>query len=172
MPTHPGPLMSRFLAWTRSFRRAGGRPVALAGIIVLCLPALILGALLTGMLLAGPRPASTGPNPGITEPATGSPVPSAEVDRVHDALHELASQCQAGIDETTRQKLDQDVEMMVEFSRRYPDARFPIDDETGGPVGLLLVARNALERCAPESAAKADSALPPEFRRPAASPPS
>lgn len=171
MPNHPGPLRRRFLAWTRSFRRAGGRPVALAGIIVLCLPALILGALLASMLLAGPRPASTGPNPGITEPATGSPVPSAEVDRVHGALHELASQCQAGIDEVTRQRLDQDVEMMVEFSRRYPDSRFPIDDETGGPVGLLLVARNALERCAPESAAKADSALPPEFRRPAPSPP-
>lgn len=172
MPSHHGPLRSRIRAWARSFGRAEGRPGARAGIIVLCLLPLIAAAVLVaGVLLAAPRPASTGQASGIDEPASGTPVPSTEVDRVHDALHEIAAQCRDGIDEAIRQRLDQDVEMMVGFSRRYPEARFPIDDEIGRPVGLLLVARNALERCAAEAAAKADSALPPEFRRTAASPP-
>lgn len=172
MPTQPGKLTSRIRARVRSLRRAGGRRAARAGIIVLCVAPLIAGGvLLAGMLLAGPRPGSAGVDPGIDKSISGSPAPSAEVDRVHGALHTIASQCRTGIDEASRQRMNQDVQLMIEFSRRYPDARFRIDDETGRPEGLLLVARNALERCAPEAAAKADSALPPEFRRIAPSPP-
>ncbi|MFF4728744.1 hypothetical protein ACFY3M_25990 [Streptomyces mirabilis] len=50
------------------------------------------------------------------------------------------------------------------LSRRYPDARFPIDDETGTTLSLLLVTRQSMRDCAPALAVHVDRALPSDYR--------
>lgn len=90
--------------------------------------------------------------------------PAAEVQQVHDALHDFASWCTAQIGARGRRQLDRDVDVILAFARRNPDVRFPIDDETGSTLSLLLVARHALRTCHPAAAARVEQVLPRDVR--------
>ncbi|MEU0680133.1 MULTISPECIES: hypothetical protein [Streptomyces] len=83
---------------------------------------------------------------------------------VHDALHTIDARCRAKGGDVEQAALTRDVDTIIDFSRRYPDARFPIDDETGRTLSLLLVTRQSLRDCAPALAARVDRALPSDFR--------
>jgi hypothetical protein len=48
----------------------------------------------------------------------------------------------------------------VAFARRNPHAEFPVDDETGNTLSLLLATRDDLSRCAPTMAARITAAPP------------
>lgn len=98
--------------------------------------------------------------------ATGSTVtvPAAEAQRVHDSLHSVGAWCRADPAGRVRSRLDRDVDVILTFTRRYPEATFPIDDETGRALTLLMTTRQALRTCAPAAAARVDRALPPQFQ--------
>lgn len=91
--------------------------------------------------------------------------PADQVRPVHDALHDIDARCDRKAAASSDQgPLQRDADRVVAFSRRYPNARFPIDDESGTTLSLLLVTRQGLRICAPEAAATVDQALPAEFR--------
>lgn len=132
-------------------------------LVVIGLLVLTLGGLTIAMLSGPTDDASAiGPSPSVT--AVVSAAPAAEVDRVHDALHDMAALCFPNLDDAAQRRIESDVDLLVTFAGRYPDATFPIDDETGRSLGLLLVARNEMHLCAPNAAARANAALPPQFR--------
>jgi hypothetical protein len=90
---------------------------------------------------------------------------AAEVARVHAILHRLDRTCarSRGLP-AARKQLDRDVDTILAFTVAYPEARFPIDDESGTALSLLLVTREATRRCAPDASRRFDDALPEQFR--------
>ncbi|WP_033309277.1 hypothetical protein RFN58_35595 [Streptomyces iakyrus] len=162
---------------------APGRPVSAAeaaapplshraGLLLSVVAATVVLALATSAVVAlrGGSGGGTG-STATTEPsATASFVtpPSAQVRPVHEALHDIDTRCRAKDKSASQTSLTRDVDTIIEFSRRYPDARFPIDDETGTTLSLLLVTSQSMRTCAPALVTRVDGALPPDFRDPAA----
>lgn len=91
-------------------------------------------------------------------------VPTAEVDVAHQALHDLGDACAQQEPSRSPSAVSQATESLLRFATRHPDGRFPIDDETGTTLSLLLVVRDELSTCAPELRPRVDALLPPEFR--------
>jgi hypothetical protein len=116
----------------------------------------VLAPLALALLAAG---CSGGDGPSAAEPS------DAEVARVHRGLHYLERACRDSLTVAERERVDVDVDFFLTFAKRYPEAEFPIDDETGRAVSLLLVVREELERCFPAAAARVDQALPEQFRQ-------
>jgi hypothetical protein len=83
---------------------------------------------------------------------------------VHDALHDLDARCAKANAPGSTQAIARDTEVIVAFSERYPDAVFPIDDERGRTLSLLLVVRQSLRTCAPELVSRLDTLLPLDLR--------
>lgn len=106
-------------------------------------------------------PSATASRP---DPEPVSNAPAVEITRVHNALHRIGAQCREAPVAGRQARIDRAVEEVLSFVRRYPEGRFPIDDETGTPLSLLLVVRDELRGCAPDSAARVNRALPPRFR--------
>lgn len=129
---------------------------------------LVVGVVLVAIL--SPR---TGEDPAPTAASgpTAAPVllPAAEVQDVHDALHDIDSRCQPG--RVGGNEVDRDADVILGFAQRYPDAIFPVDDETGRTLSLLLTARQGLQICADATADRIDRALPPRYRLRPTSPP-
>ncbi|MFE1310495.1 hypothetical protein [Streptomyces sp. NPDC058755] len=98
--------------------------------------------------------------------ATASPAvpPAADVRPVHEALHDIDARCKPEADREARVRLRADADVIVAFARRYPNAAFPVDDETGRTLSLLLVARQSLRGCDATATARVDGALPDQFR--------
>ena len=114
-------------------------------------------------------------------PSAGASTSTERLDRrtaqpVHDALHDIAARCPTETGPTPGtiragdltaddlRRLTQDAALIVAFARRHPHAQFPIDDEQGTTLSLLMVTREALAPCAPAAAASADELLPAEYR--------
>lgn len=110
-------------------------------------------------------PRGGGARSGTTNTNPTTPPPAA-VRRVHAVLHHIGHTCKPSIGTRAQHELMGDVQTLVAFAHRYPAARFRIDDENAQTVSLLLVARQALQTCAPAAAAAANRALPVDLRRP------
>lgn len=154
-------MRDQFARW-----RSDGVPLAVAAPLAAAAVALgLVAAAAVAFLGSDPDtpPVVAAGTPSDT--ASYSTPPAAEVRRVHRALHDFNTWCTPGADARARRQLQRDAELIVAFTRRHPTARFPIDDETGNPLSLLLVTRNELRECAPAAAAVADRALPPNIRR-------
>lgn len=126
-------------------------------------------ALGTAVLIVALAPRDTGDNTGTgstATPTSGSAAnpPAGDVRHVHDALHDIDTQCQNPASATAGARLAHDTDIILTFAQRYPDATFPIDDETGRTLSLLLVARKALSTCAPTEASRVNQSLPPRYR--------
>lgn len=137
---------------------------------MILLAALGLAATLIGIILAvaanrGPGD-SRGPavGLGVNPTATNATAPAADVARIRTALHDMGARCHPGIDTATKHRIDGDVDQLITFARRYPNARFSIDDETGSSVDLLLIAATEMRTCAPAAAARANLELPAQLR--------
>ncbi|MFF6829845.1 hypothetical protein [Streptomyces longwoodensis] len=115
----------------------------------------------------GSRSAATA-RPSATAAAVTPP--GTQVRPVHEALHGIDAICRTKSGRVKQASLARAADTVIDFSRRYPNARFPIDDETGTTLSLLLVTRQGLRDCAPALAARVDRALPPDFRDPSATP--
>ncbi|MFJ9011654.1 hypothetical protein [Streptomyces canus] len=146
----------------------GGRRIRRREAVVLTVTAVAAVGFGTAALLA----ANDGPDSSRSATATpsASPVrpPADQVQPVHDALHDIDARCggNATAASSDQAPLQRDADRVVAFARRYPNARFPIDDESGTTLSLLLVTRQGLLTCAPEAAATVDRALPSDFRTP------
>jgi hypothetical protein len=112
------------------------------------------------------RARTTGDDASGTAAAAPSPIPTADLDRVHAALHDIGERCypQPSTDPASREALDADAAVITSFAARYPDIRFNIDDESGTALSLLLAARDDLTGCRPGAAAVIDAALPAAYR--------
>ena len=123
---------------------------------------LVLVALLTWAAMSPPADIrdAAGSLPPSPEPLSSAP--AAEIQAAHDALHHIGTECAAPGD--SGPDVASDVTTITEFATRYPVGRFPIDDESGTSVSLLLVTRQALEDCAPAEAARVNALLPSELR--------
>lgn len=120
-------------------------------------PMVISGALLAPALLTDNRP-ETEPEDlwvGAIEYGPTSTAPLAEVEAVHDALHEIGELCAASDPDLAAIALD--IDRIISFSQRYPVGRFPIDDETATASSLLLVTRYAVKDCAPDEVDRLDA---------------
>lgn len=103
-------------------------------------------------------------SPMTTAPSMEETAPAAKVQQIHRALHALGKICKSP-DATNQTALARpSVEAIVDFARRYPNARFAIDDETGTTVALLLVAREALRTCAPALIPQISQTLPSQYQ--------
>ncbi len=155
-------------------RAAVGAPdqrVSRGVLVVACAAAVLLVAGVVLIAVLGPHdsvgPAVTAAAPSPT--ATPLLLSAVEVQGVHDALHDIDTRCQPG--RNGGNPLEHDADVILVFAQRYPDVRFPIDDETGRTLSLLLTARQGLQGCAPATAARIDAALPPIYRLRPTSPP-
>ena len=142
----------------------------------------VLAALVAGVLIATtPGSVTRGVLTSSSNPPRSAPVITEHLDRrtaqpVHDALHDIAARCPTetgptpatiGPDQLStsdRRQLKQDAALIVSFARRHPHAQFPIDDEQGTTLSLLLVAREALGPCSPAAAQTANELLPTEYQ--------
>lgn len=137
-------------------------------------PAVVVAALLlVGVILAVVAVVTAGREPlsAIDEAPQTTAVQTAkktltqvDVQPVHDALHDIAARCRPGAAADDPRRVAQDAAVMMSFARRYPQAEFPMDDERGTTLSLLLVARQALTDCAPAAAAAVDDQLPTEYQ--------
>ena len=123
---------------------------------------LAIGAVVSSLAPA-PRP---GDDVSGTAAAAPSPIPTADLDRVHAALHDIGQRCfpQPSTDPAFREALDADAAVITSFAARYPDVRFSIEDESGTALSLLLAARDDLAGCWLPAAAAVDAALPAPYR--------
>lgn len=140
-------------------RRRWGRSAVVSVIVV------AVGVLLAMLVwAAAPSPNDSRDAAGALAPAPEpvSSAPAAAIQAAHDALHHIGSECGASV--AAPPNVDADVSTITGFARRYPVGRFPIDDETGTAVSLLLVTRQALEDCAPAKAELVDRLLPLELQ--------
>ena len=136
------------------------------GVRTLLLSGLVLLALLVGGVTMIAR--SSRAKPAVSSfGATRAPstlLTAAQTADVHDALHDLDARCTRASTPGATQAIAHDTDVIVAFSERYPDAVFPIDDETGRTLSLLLVARQSLRRCAPYLVSRIDALLPFDLR--------
>lgn len=129
-------------------------PVATPSGRMIAALALGVGVLVALGAVVGPRLGETAAQPT-----------AAEADDVHAILHRLERTCaRSGRSPAARAQLDRDVATILAFARAYPEAQFQIDDETGRTLSLLLVAREATRRCAPQASARLNAALPERFQ--------
>lgn len=99
-------------------------------------------------------------------PARSAKPKPQEVRRVHAVLHGIEEACSGSrVGPRVSASLEANANTIVRFARKYPQVRFPIDDESGRALSLLLVAREALLPCAPLAAARVDRALPQKYRK-------
>lgn len=117
---------------------------------------------------AGPGTTDVGPAARVVSSQTPQPTSKAlpqEVNRLHQALHSIAHECQKQEPARSFPRIDRDVDIILSFARRYPEGRFAIDGETGSALSLLLATHDDLRTCAPKAAGRLNRALPVEFRQ-------
>jgi hypothetical protein len=96
-------------------------------------------------------------------PTPTQTAPAGEAQQVHAALHDIGDWCRTTPSRRAQTRLDHDADLILTFARRYPEATFPIDDETGRALTLLMTTRQALSTCSPAAAARVGRALPRQF---------
>jgi hypothetical protein len=89
---------------------------------------------------------------------SASTATAQEIDVAHAALHAIGDQCRESDPDPVA--IATSVDAIIDFARRYPEGRFPIDDETATATTLLIVTREAVTDCAPSEVAKIDAAIP------------
>jgi hypothetical protein len=150
-------------------RTSRRRPdVLLPAVVATVALALAVAAVVAQRDRSGGGGAAVGAAASSAAPAVTPPV--GQVRPVHEALHDIDATCRAKGQSGEQTSLARDADTVIAFSRRYPDARFPIDDETGTTLSLLLVTRQGLRDCAPVLTARVNQALPLDFRDPIATP--
>ena len=126
---------------------------------------LAIGAFVSALAPAPPGDDASGTAATVNSPIP-SPVPTADLDRIHAALHDIGARCfpQPSTDPASREALDADASVIISFAAHYPDIRFSIDDESGTALSLLLATRDDLATCRPGAAAVIAAALPSPYR--------
>ena len=123
-------------------------------ILALAVPPVVFGILLS-VVTSGSEPEDLWV--GATEYGPTSTAPAAEVQAVHNALHDIGEECLTPAPDMST--ISADVGLITAFARQYPVGRFPIDDETATAFSLLIVTREAVKECAPESLDAIDAQL-------------
>ena len=113
-------------------------------------------AVILAVMVSSPAPTSEDMWVGGTAYGPTSTAPTADVQVIHNALHDIGAQC---LEATPNLGIiESDVDLIIAFSARYPVGRFPIDDETATASSLLLVTRDAVKDCAPAEVERLDAA--------------
>lgn len=107
---------------------------------------------------------SSGRSPSAAQPTAQPTAPPAAVQQIHLALHDMGNRCKPSADARSVSLIGTDVDVLIDFAARFPDARFSIDGEDGQSLNLLLIAADEMRVCAPAAAARAAQALPSQFR--------
>ena len=144
-----------------------GRRLLIGTAIVMPTLALLGVAVFTVLNLLGQQTQPRGPATLLspTPERTYSKAPQEQVRDVHRALHRIGDECSdPGSD--TEAVVNQEVSVILSFTRRHPDARFEIDDESGTPLALLLVLQDELPVCAPAVVPRVEELLPRDLRGP------
>lgn len=158
-PPRPAPAGERpsRAAAARGRPRTAGSAGRLGGVAAAAVVALVLAA------CGGGTPARR---------ATSSGPSVAERRAVHDGLDRIGRACSRR-SLAARRAAAREVPRLLALARRYPRQRFTLEPggESGTALGVLLVARAELLRCAPAAARAIDAALPPGVRRALPPPP-
>ena len=102
------------------------------------------------------------PTPMAPRPKDQAPDDQAR--RVHRALHAIGAICESRTGQGRAALVRRQVDTIVDFARRYPSVSFPIDDETGTTVSLLILVRDEVRDCAPSLTEEVNAALPEKYR--------
>lgn len=100
---------------------------------------------------------------GAEEFGPASSASPEDVQVAHDALHVIGEQCLEA--DPDRDVIVMSVDSILDFAQRYPTGRFPIDDETATATTLLVVTRDAVEKCAAWAVPEVEAELPADLRR-------
>lgn len=98
-----------------------------------------------------------------TLPTPTASLDPSQVEPAHRALHDLGRACRRPPDRDPERVL-RSLDTIERFARLNRDARFPIDDEVGTTLSLLVVVRNELASCAPGLLSRVDALIPSEYR--------
>ncbi|PZQ91451.1 MAG: hypothetical protein DI534_00190 [Leifsonia xyli] len=126
-------------------------------------PAIGVVVLLSGVVGQDSSPSTEG-DLWVGE-GTFGPVSSADPEDIqvaHESLHAIGAECLRT--DPNPDVIDSSVNAIVDFARRFPVGRFPIDDETATGETLLLVTRSAVTTCAPWAVSTIDAELPGDMR--------
>jgi hypothetical protein len=127
------------------------------------------GGMVAALVLLEPpaaeSPPLSGPEATVAASPTMSAAPVRAVRMVHHTLHALNQTCQPHTKHRLR-RATREGRTILRFAKRYPAARFPIHDETGTAVELLMVTREALRTCAPTLVPTINTELPRRFQDP------
>ena len=111
--------------------------------------------------------------PGITQsphnvalPRPEESAPAAAVEPIHRALHSLGRACRPGAGIGQEAQARRPVGVILDFARQYPNAGFPVHDETGTTLSLLFVARDEVQSCAPALTARVERLIPRKYLTP------
>lgn len=88
----------------------------------------------------------------------------SQVRGVHRALHELGRACAETGGTPDPRAAASPLREIETFAARHPNAGFPIDDESGTTLSLLIVVRNQLETCDLSRLPEIDALLPAQYR--------
>lgn len=138
--------------------------------------ALALVAVLAGVVLTGlgwyvlrspdesPPAAILRGTPTQQAPRPEDQAPDEQARKVHRTLHAIGTICESRATRGRTALVRRHVDSILDFARRYPSVSFPIDDETGTTVSLLIVVRDGVRTCAPSLTGKVNAALPEQYR--------
>jgi hypothetical protein len=138
--------------------------------------ALVLVAVVSGVVLTGlgwyvlrsteesPPAAIMSGTPTPQAPRPEEQAPEEQAQNVHRALHAIGTICESRAPRGRTARVRRHVDTILDFARRYPSVSFPIDDETGTTVSLLIVVRDGVRTCAPSLTGKVNAALPEQYR--------
>ena len=104
--------------------------------------------------------------PTLQAPRPKDRAPDEQARKVHRALHAIGTICESRETRGRTALVQRHVDTILDFARRYPSVSFPIDDETGSTVSLLIVVRDGVRTCAPTLTSKVNAALPEQYRLP------
>lgn len=126
-------------------------------IVALIVPPVVIGVSLYAVA-AGENPES-GQDLWVGEGSRDplSDATSAQIDRAHEALHEIGSECSASTADVNA--IAAAVDLIIAFGTAHPVGRFPIDDETATATSLLVVVKRAVQDCAPGEVEQVDAAI-------------
>ncbi len=83
----------------------------------------------------------------------------------------MGARCTPRADPAAQAQIGRDVDELITFAARHPDAHFTVDGEDGQALDLLLIVRDEMGTCAPAAAARANRALPAQYRATSSQPP-
>ena len=144
------------------------RPTALLVLVGSVAVVLLLLVQVLGVWDSPEQPATKPSSQNVAIPRPEETAPADAVKPVHRALHSLGQVCRRGGGTDRASHARRPVKVILAFAHRFPNVSFPVHDEIGTTLSLLLVVRDEVQDCAPALTAQVERLIPAEYLAPTA----